>query len=621
MPRRAVFDIESDGLLDAVTQMWVGVILDLDTGEVEYFSDHFDAHPMNHLPEALEQYDEIIGHNIIDYDLPLLKRFCGWDIPDHVKPIDTLILSQMDYKRFGFGHSMDKWAERFGKKKVEIKVWTEWDPKLIRRCESDCRLNAEMYQALINEVKIKGKKFPAYRKSVAAEHATSLFVAEGKERGWRFDRKAALVLKARLEQDMEKVAAVVNPQLKLQVKVKKNNKGETVQKPNFNKDGRYNHHQAKWFGIDPERGRTDRPIAGPYTPIYYKRVDLGNIDSVKEYLFTLGWEPLDFNFKKVGRKLVKTSPKLCYESLSRLGQLGIDIDRFYTTRSRHSILKGWLKALDENDRLHGDAYVIGTPTFRMRHKIICNVPSGEVDDDGNAVSLWGPEVRSLFIADDDKVIVGGDSAGNQARALCHYINDPEFTDLTLHGDVHGRNADVLECARSAAKRWYYAFLFGAGGEKLGMYRTGVRDYEDGMKYKDIFLDANPKLKGLVERLEEVFEKTLKQSRGKRGYIPALDGRRVYSDSRHKLLNYLLQSFEAITCKAALLYFVQKMKEEGIQWWPLIFYHDEIQVEVYKKDAERTAEIMVEAFTEAPKWYGVTIMSGDAKIGRNWCETH
>jgi len=111
------------------------------------------------------------------------------------------------------------------------------------------------------------------------------------------------------------------------------------------------------------------------------------------------------------------------------------------------------------------------------------------------------------------------------------------------------------------------------------------------------------------------------SSGKQAYIPALDGRKVYSDSKHKLLNYRLQSTEAITCKGALLYAVTKLNEEKIPWWPLTMMHDELQIETPKLYRERVAEILVEAFTEAPKWFGVTIMGGDAKIGKSWLGTH
>jgi hypothetical protein len=48
-------------------------------------------------------------------------------------------------------------------------------------------------------------------------------------------------------------------------------------------------------------------------------------------------------------------------------------------------------------------------------------------------------MRSLFIADTNKVMVGCDSSGNQIRALCHYLNNKEVNDHVLNGDIHQHN--------------------------------------------------------------------------------------------------------------------------------------------------------------------------------------
>jgi hypothetical protein len=39
------------------------------------------------------------------------------------------------------------------------------------------------------------------------------------------------------------------------------------------------------------------------------------------------------------------------------------------------------------------------------------------------------------------------------------------------------------------------------------------------------------------------------------------------------------------------------------------------------DAEVAADIAKRSFAEGPKSFGVMIMDGDSKIGRNWLETH
>ena len=99
------------------------------------------------------------------------------------------------------------------------------------------------------------------------------------------------------------------------------------------------------------------------------------------------------------------------------------------------------------------------------------------------------------------------------------------------------------------------------------------------------------------------------------------GNRIYVDSFHKLLVYLLQSTEKITCSAAIYLTKKRLKEANIPYQPLIYMHDEIQFMVPEEYAEKAAEIGRVAFKDGPEIYGITIMDGDSKIGNNWYETH
>jgi len=621
---QVIFDLECDGLLDEATKIWIGVTRDINTKKVRIFSDYVTpdsklyhkVQPLSELTSFLESCSLAIGHNIISYDFPILKKIVGWVPPPSLKPIDTLILSMvMDYKRFGFdGHSMERWARSFGESKTEIEDWSYWSDDKADRCVRDCEINEKIFETVKWEANHRAETKPAIKKSIAAEHATFKFFAKAKERGWLVDVHKLNRTMERMEKYMSSIKSIIEAEMSPIIRPKYTGENKT-RTPKYNKNGCYSHHTAKWFDIDPERGREDDPIQGEYTPIVWLSPDMNSVDlHLKPFLYSIGWKPLEWNMKKEGRKWIKTSPKLCDTSLEKLGKVGRYISWYNTTKSRYGIMSGWRESLDENNRIHGDAFVIGTPTFRCRHKHIVNVPGAEAS--------WGPKMRGVFIAEEGNVIVGGDSAGNQARALAYYLNDAEMTEMLVYGDIHDKNAEILDCKRSIAKRWYYAFLFGAGFGKLSLYLLGYRDSDYGQEKKEQFLEAYPAIKELIENLEEAFEKTSRQDKeGFKGYIPAIDGRKVYSDSSHKLLNYLLQSFEAITCKAALLYATEKLEEEKIPYWPLTFYHDEIQIETPEKYAERVSEILVEAFTEAPKWFGVNIMGGDAKVGRSWLQTH
>jgi DNA polymerase I len=161
-------------------------------------------------------------------------------------------------------------------------------------------------------------------------------------------------------------------------------------------------------------------------------------------------------------------------------------------------------------------------------------------------------------------------------------------------------------------------LFGAGDEKVSLTVTGKRDKKLGEKIKKEFAKKIPGFSELLTKIEETYKRT---KIGGNAFIPGLDGTKVYIDSQHKALNYLLQKFESVTCKSSVAYCMKRLDEEGIPWEPLIFYHDEIEFEVPEQYSERAAEIAKEAFREAAKEFDVFILDGEAKIGNNWLEVH
>jgi DNA polymerase I-like protein with 3'-5' exonuclease and polymerase domains len=226
-------------------------------------------------------------------------------------------------------------------------------------------------------------------------------------------------------------------------------------------------------------------------------------------------------------------------------------------------------------------------------------------------------------------LIGCDSAGNQARGLAHYLGNADFIHTLLHGDIHQYNADVLTAVlksmgidhvvkRSIAKRILYAFLFGASGAKLWSYIFGTTDPKQGNKLKAGFLKAVPGFADLIKKLENIYGKT---SQYGEGYIPSIAGNRIYVDSFHKLLVYLLQSCEKATCSAAIMLTMERLEAEGIPYIPCIFMHDEEDFQVPEEFAERAAEIGKQAFRDGPKLFGVEIMDGDAKIGNSWYDVH
>jgi DNA polymerase-1 len=634
---RYVFDIETDGLYAECSRMWVLVSMDMDTGECRHWREG-DLSWMAVFNEA----EWVVGHNIIGYDLMVLNKLFGYTLPRTCKVFDTLLLSQiLDYKRFGHrGHSLELWGESLGFPKIEFEDWTKFSPEMLTYCIQDVKLTMRVFTEVQQELLTLAAKKPEIRHYVKAEHAVARWSAAAESHGWPFDAERAGVLQTRLEASMQLAYTALSARLGTKTVPVDKVKGEVeVKRPKWTKVGFYDAHTARWFNVDPCSGYPgeERMIEGEYCRVTFEPLSLDSVADVKIFLYRNAWVPTEWNTKLEDGKKVKTSPKITEDSLEFLGGDGKLYTDFLTSKSRLGILKTWMENVDENGMLHGGCMTIGTPSMRSRHSIIVNVPSGEQDKDGKPVSPWGKEMRQLFSTMPGYKLVGCDSSGNQARGLAHYLKDPEFIQTLLHGDIHQYNADILTkvlnrigvkykrsdlvsaiVTRSQAKRILYAFLFGASGGKLWSYVFGVVDDDMGKELKKGFLSAVPGFQGLLDNLKRIYSSTKKFSDG---YIPSIAGNRVYVDSMHKLLVYLLQACEKATCSAAVMLIMERLDEAGIPYVPLIMMHDEANFMVPEEHAEQAAAIGKQAFVDGPKLFGIEIMDGDAKIGNNWYEIH
>ena len=111
---------------------------------------------------------------------------------------------------------------------------------------------------------------------------------------------------------------------------------------------------------------------------------------------------------------------------------------------------------------------------------------------------------------------------------------------------------------------------------------------------------------------------------KQGWFTGYDGRKVVVPSEPKTLAGVLQSGESILMKHCMLRWMKDVRAEGIRFKLAGFIHDEYQTEVIgtREEAERVAEIQKAAFLKTGEELGFLIPTpGDARVGRNWRQTH
>lgn len=606
---RLTFDIETDGL-DA-TKIWCLICEDIDTGRIMKYTDENNNHTGNIKAglSVLQNADLLIAHNGIGFDALQILKIYGIDLYGK-KIFDTWIASQVLNYRRPHKHGLAGWGEHLGYPKFEFDNFTEYSEEMVTYCKRDVQLNTVIFKKLMEELTILAASQPLIREGLRSEMEAAKFDAYCRYYGWQFDIEKANKTLNLLLNRMKYIENIIEPNLPAIVKYI----DKVPKTPKFTKKGEYTATTARMLSEYFKRPikPTDTYIIPAGKEFQRKetvKAALGNMEQVKEYLYSIGWEPDDWKMERGVYGWEKKSPKLTTTSLEKVGEHGVLINEWTTLRSRKGVLEGWLNQLQKG-RLHGRLWIVGTPTFRCRHEVIANLPAVNAP--------WGKELRELLIAEEGRKIVGADSSGNQFRSLAHYVNDPKLTDQILSGDIHQYNADIIGTDRRTAKTWIYAFLFGAGPTKLGQVLTGKKIVKAGNDSIEKYGDAIPGLKGLKDRIEEIWKKT---SGSTEGYIPALDGRKVYTPQPYQTLNYLLQSCEAITTKSAVAYQLQKIKEEGLDAEPRLYYHDEVAWSAADKDAERVLEILVESFAEGPKNVGVTIMAGEGSIGNNYAEVH
>ena len=611
---RLCVDLETNGFMPDVSKIWCMVAVNSDTGTVYSFSDYDSELPS--LKEGLEfinTADIIFGHNIIGYDLVVLKHLTGWMPNEDQQVIDTWILSQLNQYKREHKHGLEGWGSRLGFPKIAFDQFDSYSKGMLTYCIRDVELNVKVYKTLVEEATKILRKHPTFKKGIEVEMEFSKIESDIRNKGWMFDMAGAQTLLSNINNKLDAIEAVLEP--KIGMRCIKIDKPDDVKQPAWRKDGCYTVATVKHFGYSQESGKRDRPIAGPFCRVSFEQGKVGSIEVVKDWLYSIGWVPDEWNVERINGKFVNKSPKITESSLETLGPDAMLVSEYYTVRSRKGILEGWIDGVkgSPDNRLHGRMWTIGTPTFRCRHEVVANLPS--VD------SVYGKEMRSLLVCEEGTTIVGADSAGNQMRGLCHYIGNDEFTNEVINGDVHQRNADALGVSRKLAKPFLYAFLFGGGAGKLGLILSGKRDAKLGQEAMNKFESSIPGLTELKDKLMTQYNNTSAAFGKDKAFVRGLDGRIIFVSSPHQVLNYVLQTAEGVTCKAAAVYLKRKLRERKIPHYFALHYHDEVAVVCKDEHVEEVRELSIEAFVEAPKWFDITCMGGDAKVGKNYADVH
>jgi len=128
----------------------------------------------------------------------------------------------------------------------------------------------------------------------------------------------------------------------------------------------------------------------------------------------------------------------------------------------------------------------------------------------------------------------------------------------------------------------------------------------------------------MDGINELIADCSTQSKTK-GTVTAIDGRELISKSPHSALNLLLQGSAGIIAKQWAINFhnlAAPTLTEGIDWYQMVFVHDEYQCAVKPDLAGTLGRHIVNGCSLVTEQFNMNIpIEADYSIGLNWSETH
>ena len=575
--KQFVLDIEANGL-DPDT-VWCIVVRQLGHDDSLTWSG-------DRLPEfitwlQLQDGCELIGHNLIGYDIPVLEQLLSADF-SKCKITDTLVMSRLANPSREGGHSLDNWGTILNCPKGDHNVWDVFSYDMLEYCIQDVKVNTLVYQRLLLEL----KDFKP--ESVDLEHQVQGVISKQIKQGWLLDQEKAYHLLATLKEKKNDLEDEVHQVFKpLPTFVKQIT-------PKIKKDGTLSVVGLKFLG---EQWQT---AVAPFSRIDFPVFNLGSRQQIGRHLQYYGWKPKQFT--ETGQAIVDEA---VLGTVKGIPQAAL-IAEYLMIQKRVAQVQSWLEAVKEDGRVHGYVNSNGAVTGRMTHS---SPNMGQVPA---VYSPYGKQCRDVWTVPEGYKLVGMDASGLELRMLAHYMNDEGYTNEILTGDIHTANqlASGLE-TRDQAKTFIYAFLYGAGDAKIGSIVGGTR--QDGKRLKEKFLRNTPSLGKLRERVSLA---------AGRGYVYGLDGRRVYVRSEHAALNTLLQSAGAIVMKKALALLDEYATKWNINYNFIGNIHDEIQTEVREEKAKVFGGLAISCVEAAGIHYKLNCpLAGEFKVGNSWADTH
>lgn len=486
---KLVIDIESNNLLNKALdysnlpyrlkpefKIWCVVVTNKDTKESVSF--YKESLTKDNLRKALKGCTELIGHNIIGYDLPILYLYGLLDYnvgyPEQSSTVfgtdtlitDTLLWSKLlEPDRF-LGHSLKAWGKRLGNAKTEFDDWSQFSQEQLDYCIQDTKVNCDVYDALVLE-KATADWDRAYRMEAKLADLT----LKQELLGFDFNMDLAKKTLEELDSLMLITANKVNPILPPKKLTKGKIQEFTMPKLRFKKDGTLSSVFQKWLNKHGAKFVLDSLDNNDYLLYKGKKfyikdelplettevATVDDVDVVKGYLLNLGWVPSEIKERNLTVNTDKT--KRDYKAIIKA------IDAYVEQTKESVFMKLRLEALNTDlrslrqfliNKIDGSKpiYVPTTPMLRVGvEKELCpnlirlgdkaevagivaeyytyrhrrnSIAGGTLDEDGEPITGYMSQVR-----EDGRIATPADTLGANTGRYKHkgVCNVPRTTSL------------------------------------------------------------------------------------------------------------------------------------------------------------------------------------------------
>ena len=600
-------DIETDGLYRQCTKVHCIVI----NGQLYDTPEEIERA----LRRLMDSSKYLVGHNLIKFDLPVLRKLYPWFSICESRIADTyiwacLVFPDPDSKGTVSGfpmklhnrQSLESWGYRLGELKGDYGATTDWQTytqEMGEYCVQDVRVTMRLLLQLL--------KAYTSAQALELEFAVANIIGHQEREGVHFNRDKALQLYVELTSEHSRLLhelRILFPAWTVVDKVftpKRDNK-------------RYGYKE----GV-------------PVTK--YKTIEF-NPNSAQHIIYWLnqryGWTPIEFTAPTPSAP--SGNPKLDEDILKDLPfPEAAMLCSYKTVVKRMSQLisgkQAWLKHYDEESgKIYGSVASCAASTRRMTHSRpnLGQVPANR--------SPYGKECRELFEPPPGMVMVGTDADQLELRTLgelLSYFDSGAYIEILLTGskedktDIHWVQTRAMgQDDRDKGKTLFYAYIYGAGLEKLGRIVTESWD-----KAKNISVGRMIKanlLKNLpaIQQLKDSIASSFKKNK----FLKDLDGQRFVLRSLHSSLNELNQKAGAIIMKRAQVIWWGILRELGwvlgTDFGLMLTVHDEWQVWVRPGYEHLLGAIMSASLVLAGEYYKFKCpLAGEWEVGNSWKETH